>query len=144
MKCIIAGPRDCQDYKLLCEALENCPFTDEITEVISGGATGIDRLGEKWGKDNGKKVTVMKAKWKEIELPGAKVVEGKYGPYNSLAGFWRNKDMAEYAGPDGGCVAIDLGTPGTDSMIDLAGEYGLRLHVWPQRAENPLKRVYDF
>lgn len=144
MKCIIAGPRDCQDYKLLCQALENCPFTDQITEIVSGGATGIDRLGEKWGKDNGKKVTVFKAKWKEIEVEGAKVVEGKYGKYNALAGFWRNQDMAEYAGRDGGLIAIDLGTNGTADMIQHGENYLLQVFVWPPKKVNPKNKTYDF
>lgn len=141
MRCIIAGSRDCEDYSLLCKALENCPFTDEITEIVSGGAKGVDKMGEKWGKANRKIITVFPAKWKETELPGAKVVDGPYGKYNALAGIWRNQEMADYADA---LIAIDLGTTGTDDMIRRAEKAGLSIFLWPPRKASALDTVYQF
>lgn len=52
MKLIIAG---CRHFKLSLEELEeiiihqNIPFS-KITEVVSGGASGIDSLGEDWAE----------------------------------------------------------------------------------------------
>ena len=34
-----------------------------ITEVISGGAKGADQLAERYAKENGIKLTVIKADW---------------------------------------------------------------------------------
>ena len=47
MKCIIAGCRTCTDYSIFLAAFRHCPFADEITHVISGGARGADALGER-------------------------------------------------------------------------------------------------
>jgi hydroxymethylpyrimidine pyrophosphatase-like HAD family hydrolase len=46
MKVIIAGGRDLDDARLVLKGIKDSNFT--ITEVVSGGAKGIDRLGEKW------------------------------------------------------------------------------------------------
>ena len=40
MKVVIAGSRSIQDEQLVFQAIEEAPF--EITEVISGGAKGVD------------------------------------------------------------------------------------------------------
>jgi hypothetical protein len=46
MKVVIAGGRDINDAKLVLKGVKDSNFT--ITEVVSGGAKGIDRIGEKW------------------------------------------------------------------------------------------------
>ena len=51
MKTIIAGSRDLTDYNLVKLAVEESGF--EIAEVVSGGARGVDRLGERWAKEHG-------------------------------------------------------------------------------------------
>ena len=43
MKVIIAGSRNFTDYKVLQDAIKNSGF--KITEVVSGGAKGVDSLG---------------------------------------------------------------------------------------------------
>lgn len=140
MRVIIAGPRDCNDWNLLMQALENWPF-EEIAEVVSGKAKGVDTMGEKWAKQNKLPITEFPAAWKEIEVEGAKIVEGPYGPYNSLAGVWRNRDMAEYADA---LLAIDLGTDGTANMIDTMKKLGKPVFVWPYKEPNVFDRVYQF
>ena len=53
MKVIVAGGRDFNDYKLLKETLDN--FQQEygnITEVVSGTAKGVDKLGEQYANEN--------------------------------------------------------------------------------------------
>lgn len=80
MKVIIAGSRSIADYKTVELAIEAAQF--EIDEVVSGGATGVDRLGELWAKENEIKMTQFPAFW---------------NIYGRAAGPIRNKEMAEYA-----------------------------------------------
>lgn len=49
MKTIVAGSRGFGDYELLCATLDGL----EITEVLSGTATGADILGERWARSKG-------------------------------------------------------------------------------------------
>lgn len=53
-----------------------------ITEVVSGGAKGIDTLGEHWAKNNDIPIKVFQANW---DLHG------------KSAGIIRNKEMGNYA-----------------------------------------------
>ena len=46
MKLIIAGSRTFTDYQLLCQTL--APERPRITQVITGGARGADRLAFRW------------------------------------------------------------------------------------------------
>ena len=51
MKTIIAGSRSIDDITIVAAAVEASGF--DITEVISGGARGVDHLGEMWdGRNN--------------------------------------------------------------------------------------------
>ena len=50
MKTIIAGSRNVTDYSAIDEAVQNSRFS--ITEVVSGTAKGVDRLGERWTDEN--------------------------------------------------------------------------------------------
>ena len=61
MKVIIAGSRTISDYKLVVDAMQRCGF--DITEVVCGTATGIDRLGEQWAIANSIPVKAMPADW---------------------------------------------------------------------------------
>lgn len=99
MKVIIAGSRNVNDYKLVTEAMNRCNF--DVTEVVCGMATGIDRLGETWAIANNKPVKEMPADW------------SKHG---KAAGPIRNRQMAEYC--DAAVVIWDGVSPGTRNMID--------------------------
>jgi hypothetical protein len=48
MKVIIAGSRTCHDKDLIWKTLDNSKF--EITTLMSGGAQGVDQLGEEWAR----------------------------------------------------------------------------------------------
>lgn len=64
MKTIIAGSRDFHDYDVVCRAIANSWY--EITEVVSGGATGVDALGERWARENNVPVKVFAADWRRF------------------------------------------------------------------------------
>ncbi len=113
MKVIIAGSREIKDYPLLLEAIKQSGF--EIDEVVSGGAAGVDKLGERYAKENGKKLTVFPADWEA---------------YGKGAGPVRNGEMAFYVGSAGALIALwDGSSRGTKDMIEKATKYGLAYFV---------------
>lgn len=109
MRVIIAGGREVTDPKVLLDAIKASGFL--ITEVVSGGARGVDTMGEFWASSFGVPVKRFPADWKT------------YGP---SAGPIRNQQMAEYAEA---LIAIPTGGPGTASMIRIAKKQGLRVYV---------------
>ena len=110
MKTIIAGSRDITDYSLLLVAIQESKF--DITEVISGTANGVDKLGERFAKENDIKLTTFPANW---------AFHGK------RAGMVRNKDMAEYA--DAAIILYDGKSSGARNMIKLSKDYNLELFL---------------
>lgn len=105
MKTIIAGGRsdhlDPLDRLLLCQL--------PITEVVSGGASGIDEEGERWARERSIPCTVFKADWKT---------------FKSAAGPIRNAQMAKYAD----AVVLFPGGPGTQSMYREAVKAKLEIY----------------
>lgn len=102
LKIIIAGSRDIVDFSLITQAAtlfekEIAPFK----EVVSGGARGVDRLGEQYAKTRQKTLKIFPANW---EL------------YRNAAGPIRNIQMAEYA--DGLIAVWDGFSSGTKHMIE--------------------------
>jgi hypothetical protein len=81
-KVIIAGSRHIRDYNLVVAAIKESGWKDQITEVVSGGADGVDKLGERWAMDNLLYVRRFNANWKA---------------YGNRAGPIRNLEMAKYA-----------------------------------------------
>ena len=114
-KVIIAGGRTFEDYEYLKKV---CDFllanrNESQIEIVSGNARGADTLGERYSKERGYKLTLFKADW------------DKYG---KKAGYLRNKQMAEYA--DALIAFMEKGgTKGTQHMINLATEKGLKVRV---------------
>ena len=107
----MAGSRGFDNYVVLTRWLDklfiNKKDTHEIT-IISGGARGADKLGERYAKEHGYKVLVMPAEW------------DKYG---KSAGYRRNEDMAKIATA---CVIFwDGESKGSKHMFDLAKKYDL-------------------
>lgn len=113
MKTIIAGSRTAT-YEQVLTALEQCPFTSEITAVLCGCARGADQYGATWAKSKGLPVIHYPAEWKV---------------YGNAAGPIRNRAMAHVADA---LIAVRIGGPksrGTSSMIWEAEKKGLRIFV---------------
>ena len=82
-----------------------------ITEVVSGGASGVDAAGERWAKTHNIPIKSFPADW----------TQGK------MAGFIRNRQMAQYAHA---LIALwDGKSPGTHNMIKEANKEGLAIHI---------------
>lgn len=123
MKTIIAGSRGITDYALVLSAIKESGFN--ITEVVSGTAKGVDRLGEIYAYKNKIPVKYFPAAWEELNVPGAFIREGRWGLYNVNAGKDRNTKMVEYADA---LIAITSGTYGTEDMIKKARDRGLKIY----------------
>lgn len=110
MKTVIAGSRDIHCMGHLFRAIKDSGY--EITEIVSGGAKGVDTLGEMWGDLKGIPVTQFLPDW------------GKYG---RSAGPMRNAQMAEYC--DVAIILWDGRSPGTKNMIDNMNKLNKPHHV---------------
>lgn len=99
MKVILAGSRTITELRLLLDAITKSGF--EITEVVSGMAPGVDRVGVWWADRKGIPVKRFYPDWKHL---------GK------VAGIIRNQEMAKYA--DALIAVWDGKSRGTKHMIE--------------------------
>lgn len=121
MKLIIAGSRDLMliDEEITAAVTSfiinnpkttidlDSPIMTYLTEVVSGGARGIDKLGELWAKHRGIPVRRFPADW------------DKHG---NAAGAIRNREMADYA--DGALILWDGESRGSKNMYETMRELG--------------------
>lgn len=113
MKCIIAGSRTITDSVILQAALNASGFQDEITEVVWGGADGVDTLGWEWSCEQRLSAKRFPANW------------SKHG---RVAGPIRNREMAEYA--DALLLVWDGESRGSANMLKEATARHLRVFVY--------------
>lgn len=110
MRTIIAGSRGITLLGQVAFAVFKSGFT--ITEVVSGTARGVDKLGEQWAATVNIPVKRFPANW---DLHG------------KSAGYIRNVEMSDYAEA---LVAIwDGESRGTEHMINIATNKGLKVFV---------------
>lgn len=99
MRVIIAGSRNLfPTSKQVEEAVWGSGFP--LTQLVSGGAAGVDTAGEKWALEVGRPIRIYRANWGE---------QGK------AAGPIRNRAMAEYA--DALILIWDGKSRGSSSML---------------------------
>jgi hypothetical protein len=110
MKVIIAGSRGFTNPNIVVAAVVKSQFS--ITEVVSGGARGIDRFGEQYAKDNNIAVKRFLPDWSK----------------GRGAGLARNVDMAKYA--DALIAIWDGESRGTAHMIREAEKHGLKVYIF--------------
>jgi len=82
-----------------------------ITEIVSGGARGADKLAAKLAKNNDIPLVEFLADW---------------DAYPRVAGFMRNSDIVNNSDV---IVAFWNGSPGTGDSIAKAKEAGKELHI---------------
>lgn len=115
MKTIIAGSRSIEDYDEVCAAVRDSHY--DITEVVSGGARGVDKLGEIWAEvhkipTTGKQFYITADEWRYWEMRGQLW----------KAGHHRNRRMAEYA--EALVLIWDGRSGGSKSMLEEARRLG--------------------
>ena len=112
VKVIIAGGRDFEDYDLLRLKVDKILSQQDEVEIVSGCATGADKLGERYAEERGYDVKRFPPDW---------------GFYGRKGGFVRNEDMALYA--DALIAFWNEISKGTKHMIDTAELHGLETRV---------------
>jgi len=110
LRVIIAGGRDIHDYNLVKEAIAECQFP--IATVVSGGAKGVDAMGEQYAEEMNLKLNIYPADWET---------------HGRAAGPIRNRKMAENA--DALIAIWDGKSRGTKNMIETAQKKGLLVYV---------------
>jgi len=116
MRTIIAGSRTITKQETANFGIETAPFSEEITEVVSGRAKGVDRMGETWALQNG------------VPIKFFPVTSADWEQHGKKAGMLRNEKMADYA--DALIAIWDGQSKGTKHMIDYARKKGLRVFVY--------------
>lgn len=118
IKCVIAGSRVFTRWKEIYPIIDYFNQFLNIDEVVSGGARGVDRIGEHWAEDNFIEVKQFIPDWNGL---------GK------KAGIVRNEEMAKYA--NAAIIIWDGESRGTKNMIENALKYGLKLYVVTKKAD---------
>lgn len=94
-----------------------CPLP---SEVVSGGATGVDQLGLLWAENHRVPTKIFTADWAAL---------GK------SAGPLRNREMAHYMDTFGDCILVALWdgeSRGTLHMIKYCHKLGIPVFVYDQ------------
>jgi hypothetical protein len=146
MKIIVAGSRDIlpgrRDYtsqqwmkiyartkKYVFDTIDELIDDDEliVSEIVSGTAHGVDRLGEAWANAHSINIKRFPADW---------------DTYGRRAGFIRNAEMADYA--DGLILIWDGKSHGSKMMLNLALDRDLDYvseHVYIEDTLKELREV---
>jgi len=106
MKTVIAGSRTINDYLLVKRFIGRVIkyYRVDISEVVSGGAFGVDQLGEKWARSYG------------VPVKPFYLTNEDWLLFGNRAGIVRNQEMAEYADI---LIAIwDGKSNGTANMVE--------------------------
>ena len=111
MKIIVAGGRDFDNYKFLCERLDFL-FQNIHPTIICGEAKGADSLGKRYAQEKGLETMSFPAQW------------DKYG---KSAGYRRNEEMGAVA--DALVAFWDGKSKGTKHMIDYMLKLGKKVKV---------------
>ena len=123
---VVCGCRDFSDYKLLSKEidsfLKNIVNNRSVT-IVSGGANGADKLGERYAHEHGLKVDLHPALWEQ---------------FGKAAGVRRNQEMANIS--DAVIAFWDGESRGTKNMIDRAREASIPCKVVQyQRKESTME-----
>lgn len=115
MRVIIAGSRHLAGLDVwasIVRGLRELGLMQSVSEVVSGGAQGVDAVGETYAR--------------RFEIP-VKRFPANWHKHGRAAGPIRNQEMAEYADA---LVAIwDGRSRGTADMIRQAERFGLKISI---------------
>lgn len=111
MKVIVAGGRKFYNYDLVKSTLLRLLEEFPQFEVVSGGAFGADKLGERFAVEHGLKIHQFIPDW----------------TIGKSAGFIRNKQMPNFG--DALVAFWDGKSPGTRNMIQLAKDRDLLVKI---------------
>lgn len=110
LRVLVCGGRDYQDREAVYRELDKLHLFHGIEAVITGGASGADKIADDWARAYRVANIRFLAEW------------NRYGP---AAGPIRNRRMLEEAYPD--LVIAFPGGHGTSDMMTQARKRGLRV-----------------
>lgn len=112
----IKGPEQVEPHLDRCLSRLRQKWPETAVEIISGGAQGVDRIGEQWAAKNGLRCWRMQADWDRL---------------GRAAGCLRNDMMAVF-GTHLAAIWDEI-SPGTAHMIEAAKRENLSVAVFPAR-----------
>lgn len=120
MKIAIIGSRTITDAEALAEML--APYAERVTEVISGGAAGVDTLAREWAHRHGKPLREMRP---------------NYQRHGAQAPLVRNRQIV--AAADEVFILWDGSSKGTAHTKRVAEQLGKPVHERQVAAPNQLR-----
>lgn len=112
-KVIIAGSRDITNYAYISKKMDAIlRNVKEDIEIVSGGARGVDCLGERYARERGYAIKQFIPDWDGL---------------GRGAGYIRNAEMADYA--DACVVFWDRASKGSKMMYETAKKKGLMVRL---------------
>jgi len=112
MKLAVIGSRNFDNYSLMKSYLDKIHSVEPITEIVSGGAKGADKLSENWAKLNNIKTNIFLPNWNR---------------YKKAAGYIRNVDIIKNS--DKVIAFWDGKSKGTKHSIDIAEKQGKKCKI---------------
>lgn len=113
MRVAVVGSRTFMDYAAMCQTLDRLP----VTEIVSGGARGADKLAERYAHERSLPVRVF--------LPKHQL--DRSVPYHAKWYLDRNREIVDYA--DHVVAFWDGHSNGTRYTIDYATRTGAPVTV---------------
>lgn len=128
MKLALVGGRYYDDYALFITEIGSQSLYDinDVTEIVSGGAIGVDAMAKKLAKELGITYTVFKPDWKQ---------------FGRAAGPIRNKSIIEHA--DVVHAFWDGKSPGTKSSVGIANKLDKPLCITDIPSEEAYKLIKE-
>lgn len=140
MKTILTGSKRMKYRPVLEQAIQESGF--EISEVLTCGGYGVDRVAREWADENGRTVTEFKADWSDLNAEEVLVRRGRDGrKYNALAGKSRARKMLEYA--DAAILICETQEDAKD-LWTLADEYGVQTYIHAFDEDESKKAADEF
>lgn len=124
MKLLILGPPSCTSEKLIKEALDAHDL--KPTVIVTGEESDFHKTIKRiFSSATLTKLETFKIDWKNLKRSGAVVKEGKFGKYNSKAGYHRDEDMIDFIKSEDGQVLIIEQNSDTDSIKKMVINAGI-------------------
>ena len=127
-KIVVCGCRDFDDYLMLSKELDSyfANLRHYSITIVSGGANGADKLGERYARERGLKVEVHAALWEQ---------------FGKSAGVIRNQEMADIS--DAVIAFWDGESRGTKNMIECAKQANIPCKVIQYKRKESKMEIID-
>lgn len=91
MNVLVAGSREYHDWEKLCNVLDRYRVETVINRIISGGARGADRLGERYARKYNIPLLIIKPEWQRGRGAGLMRNQELVDAADHVICFWDGK-----------------------------------------------------